>query len=158
MVHDSVIIKCKFCEKTGNKYYIETHTRLHHSEKKFICDICDVRFSIFSKMRAHILGVHKQEGAFKCQYCSESFMDSWQRISHVKKIHAKEKNENGKYLCPKCAMKCGSKQGLQLHIQACGNIRQQARQLKERLQCPLCCHKFVQQEKLDKHLEEHAKK
>lgn len=107
------LLECDFCGKKMTKI----HSLLNHminfhmkNEKKFICDLCPMKFPKKCLMAMHITTSHQM--LIKCKICDAKLKPANMR-KHVRFMH--EKNDE-KFDCKKCGKNFKAKKNLQVHM------------------------------------------
>ena len=128
--------KCKYCNKTFSKYYIEEHIEVVHEKKKpHMCHICGEGFRRAAHLDVHISFVHEGTKPYKCDMCGQSFGTKLRKNKHdcfvlpSKLKNNQNKNDDSKnqsdddeeetekpFKCEKCDFKCVFRTRLQKHI------------------------------------------
>ena len=76
--------KCKFCSKCFASLGTHATHERGHTEKKYICDICDKGFLSNSLLSDHI-NIHTGEKPYKCKFCSSCFASLEQHAKHERR-------------------------------------------------------------------------
>lgn len=104
----------KFHQKSALHSLIHVHSGINqHSEKRFMCDLCEMRFSLRISLKMHIMKIHREEKSrpFVCEICQKGFPVKSNLEEHLL-IHSGEK----KYECDICRKKFHEKSTLLHHI------------------------------------------
>ena len=98
--------------------------KMHHSERKYGCDICPKRFHKNKKLMQHKL-VHEKK-AIVCGICGERKRTMYVLEQHHKQIHTTEA-----VICHRCDKKFENRRDLRIHLKSCArNSRRAALKLK----------------------------
>ncbi|CAL8069527.1 unnamed protein product [Orchesella dallaii] len=152
------VLKCPTCKKgytytNINQYHL--HSKNCHPEKFadktncHECDICHVYFKkqeILWKHVTHDHRINNHAGAFRCNYCAQSFF-----CNSFLEMHTKFSCERpNKYLCPdtSCIVTCNSEYALKSHVALHGPNLQLPT-------CPICQRKILHRDGLTDHMMTH---
>ncbi|XP_063632022.1 zinc finger protein OZF-like isoform X7 [Cydia splendana] len=139
------IYPCRHCEKT----FTSTHNRREHEkrihdEKARKCHICGEILGSTFKKAMHLENVHNVMGEFKCETCPKTFRLRNHLVSHVQRVHLKERNK----VCMVCGDKFYNNNLLKLHM---------VRHSDEKpFECEICNKKFTRKKGLDIHVRTHT--
>ena len=98
--------------------------KMHHSERKYGCDICAKRFHKNKKLMQH-KQVHEKK-AIVCGICGERKRTMYVLEQHHKQIHTTEA-----VICHRCDKKFENRRDLRIHLKSCArNSRRAALKLK----------------------------
>ena len=98
--------------------------KMHHSERKYGCDICPKRFHKNKKLMQH-KQVHEKK-AIVCGICGERKRTMYVLEQHHKQIHTTEA-----VICHRCDKKFENRRDLRIHLKSCArNSRRAALKLK----------------------------
>ncbi|XP_063391148.1 zinc finger protein OZF-like, partial [Cydia fagiglandana] len=144
--HDTPeIYQCRHCEKS----FTSTHNRREHEkrihdEKARKCHICGEILGSTFKKAMHLENVHNVMGEFKCETCPKTFRLRNHLVSHVQRVHLKERNK----VCMVCGDKFYNNNLLKLHM---------VRHSDEKpFECEICNKKFTRKKGLDIHVRTHT--
>ena len=99
--------KCNYIAK--RKDHVRTHIKTVHDIPKYVCDICNHKFSLPCSLKKHRLTHTGLK--FPCNHCSQQFTQHYNLKLHIESIH------NGlKYDCPQCAQQFTAKKNLSRHL------------------------------------------
>jgi len=103
---------CTFCEKIlKSSRTLNAHFRTHTGETPYPCDLCDMAFENRSKLKQHIIIVHKPETTHNCTQCSKRYVLKGEFKRHMLS-HTDERN----YECTSCPKKFNLKTILKRHM------------------------------------------
>ena len=118
--HDPIVVaadktfKCKHC-KTEFESKKSRAKHLTSCEKYnklgFKCDLCYQRFSIEKNLTLHVMAIHQNLKAYKCELCDYASKFKGSVKEHVRKAH-----EGVRYKCDKCDKTFKALQGKKIHI------------------------------------------
>ena len=98
--------------------------KMHHSERKYGCDICPKKFHKNKKLMQH-KQVHEKK-AIVCGICGERKRTMYVLEQHHKQIHTTEA-----VICHRCDKKFENRRDLRIHLKSCArNSRRAALKLK----------------------------
>ena len=81
--------KCDFCQKSFVRpSVLKKHLIVHNQEKKFECEICNVKFKRKHDMNVHLKKHLLVTDQFKCNICDMSFSKSFNLKRHNDKYHS----------------------------------------------------------------------
>ena len=140
------------------------------NKNRFKCVDCDAKFSINSKLQAHINGVHLKLKPFKCSQCDAKFDTNRNLQRHINSVHLKIQP----FQCSQCDLKFSENRNLQQHINAIhlklqpftcltcdakfssnGDLQKHINAIHLKLQpftCEACASKFGVNENLQRHI------
>lgn len=172
--HEKGVFPCKHCGETCT-----THTslyshiaRVHKSNKRYKCPICNEKFISYKQRIKHLHTVHEQKTPlFPCPLCDRVFDLCSKRSAHVRFQHLQERN----HVCSACGMKFFTNYELQEHtvkhdgdrIYQCDICKKSYARLKtlrehmrihnndRRYGCSVCEQKFVQKCSMRQHMRVH---
>ncbi|XP_037803399.1 zinc finger protein 271-like [Penaeus monodon] len=121
----------------------ELHKRPDAKEKRFICEICNKKFTRRSMLLVHIR-VHTREKPYSCDVCNKGFSQKYHLVEHVR-IHTKEKP----YTCDICSKPFSVRSNLVKHMRV---------HTKEKpFSCDMCNRAFSEKAALVRHVRVHTK-
>lgn len=141
--------KCDQCEETmENRYQLTIHKRKEHTEKKFSCDYCPLKFSVlFEKERHQRLHLNMRD--FACEKCAyKGNSDQSLRIHKIQKHNS----DFRPYKCALCPMAFPRVTSLYQHKTTHENV---ARTSKD-FECPICGKGFINARSSDSCKKGHA--
>ncbi|KAK6631297.1 hypothetical protein RUM44_005823 [Polyplax serrata] len=78
-------VVCQVCEKNvRSKYHLQLHMAVHTGEKNYICGVCHKSYQQKWNLITHVARVHSREKPFKCNDCGKAFGYSSHFKRHVK--------------------------------------------------------------------------
>ena len=110
--------KCSKCDQLlDKKSLLKRHINtVHDDNKKYFCNICDLKFLLKKSLKKHLISVHnKPNKVYDCSICSESFMSQHHLTKHRQNFHEETKNVMGR------PMKALHVKALELVKTLCGN-------------------------------------
>ncbi|OWR46802.1 zinc finger protein 41 [Danaus plexippus plexippus] len=127
MKKKSVAVKnqnyCKHCNKTiiGSSYKFKSHLFKHNAvEARFKCKYCSkayYRYDTFVIHEKSHVGVKRNDKKYVCDYCDRSFVNKFNLIVHLKKIHDDSVNTDRiRFSCDACGVHYCEKRSLDNHI------------------------------------------
>ncbi|XP_023939824.2 myoneurin isoform X6 [Bicyclus anynana] len=172
--HERRDFPCKRCGETLTSYAgLYAHTaKVHRSNKRYKCPICDEKFASYKYRMKHLNTVHGEKTAlFPCPSCPKVFDLCSRRTAHIRSHHLQERNHS----CSVCGMKFFSNYELQEHsikhagarIYQCDVCKKSYARLKtlrehmrihnndRRFVCPVCGQSFIQKCSLKQHVRVH---
>lgn len=117
--HNSQVYQCTRCNKVlKSKSTLKEHMWIHTEDRRFICDVCGMRFKRTSNYHGHLKS--HQEKKFQCQLCGNFFLRKRYLAVHQQTIHdfygkGVPPQEKG-YQCEVCGVKLKWKNNLMAHM------------------------------------------
>lgn len=172
--HERGDFPCKQCGETLPTYSsLYAHiAKVHRSNKRYKCPICDEKFVTYKFRMKHLNTVHGEKTAtFPCPSCPKVFDLCSRRTAHIRSRHLQERN----HACTECGMKFFTNYELQEHtikhvgarIYQCDVCKKSYARLKtlrehmkihnndRRFVCPVCGQTFIQKCSLKQHVRVH---
>lgn len=172
--HERGDFPCKRCSDTFPSYAsLYAHVaKVHRSNKRYKCPICDEKFVSYKHRLKHLNTVHGEKTAvFPCPSCPRVFDLCSRRTAHIRFQHLQERN----HVCSVCGMKFFTNYELQEHsvkhsgerIYQCDVCKKSYARLKtlrehmrihnndRRFACPVCGQAFIQNCSLKQHVRVH---
>lgn len=76
---------CEICKKKfRSRYHLNMHMPVHTGEKNYMCDVCRKSYQQKWNLITHVARVHAKEKPFKCKDCGKAFGYSSHFKRHVK--------------------------------------------------------------------------
>ncbi|XP_064639164.1 zinc finger protein 502-like [Lineus longissimus] len=91
--------KCQHCTKDFRTKAACTKHEYQHSNLKFQCETCGVKFAIKNELVKHIPEAHGQKG-FQCRTCGKGFNKRARLLEH-QRVHTEGKNPHKCEICEK---------------------------------------------------------
>ena len=129
---------CDKCDhKTFNKYNLESHIKIMHTQKQeYLCDQCDFVTNYSNGIKRHVMTVHMNIASYQCHLCPKALKDSRSLKRHLVCKHQMvlSEAEMGQVLkdinrvaaikpveskCDKCDRKCDNEEELNSHTKSC---------------------------------------
>ncbi|XP_036672594.3 zinc finger protein Paris [Drosophila suzukii] len=102
---------CTRCHKVFSELVkLNTHMKVHLTEKPHECEICHKRFRQTPQLTRH-MNTHTGNRPYKCDYCDSRFADPSTRIKH-QRIHTNERP----YKCKFCSKSFAYSNVLRVHL------------------------------------------
>ncbi|XP_063632117.1 zinc finger protein 431-like isoform X2 [Cydia splendana] len=135
------VSNCPFCNEPFRSYYQRNQhlVKVHNSEAKYKCNVCDKAYILKSLLMYHIKKTHLMERNCQCTECGYKFFSKKALNAHMVK-HTGER----KYSCEVCHKSYARKYTLREHMRIHNNDR--------RFKCDVCAMTFVQKCSLKSHL------
>ncbi|XP_041968380.1 zinc finger protein 57-like isoform X3 [Aricia agestis] len=172
--HERRDFPCKHCGDTLPTYAaLYAHVaRVHRSNKRYKCPLCDEKFASYKYRMKHLNTVHGEKTAlFPCPTCPKVFDLCSRRTAHIRSQHLQERNHS----CAVCGMKFFSNYELQehsvkhvgariYHCDVCKKSYARRKTLREHMRihnndrrfvCPVCGQSFIQKCSLKQHVRVH---
>lgn len=117
--HTNEVYQCSRCQKIlKSKSTLKEHMWIHTDHRRFICDICGMRFKRTSNYHGHLKSHQKKK--FQCQLCGNFFLRKRYLAVHEQTIHnyygeGVPPLEKG-YQCEVCGIKLKWKNNLLAHM------------------------------------------
>lgn len=111
---DESVFACKYPQcnfRTLDADVFLKHEDLHVDGKSYECDVCHMKFTLFSNMRRHKLS-HFGGRPFECRLCTKRFFRKEHLMEHVVRQHSKQRP----YRCPFCIKSFNSRPHLKSHL------------------------------------------
>ncbi|KAK6639477.1 hypothetical protein RUM43_007750 [Polyplax serrata] len=149
--HNGEVYQCQRCQKIlKSKSTLKEHMWIHTEHRRFICDICGMRFKRTSNYHGHLKS--HQEKKFQCQRCGHFFLRKRYLAIHEQTIHnyygdGVPSQEKG-YQCEVCGVKLKWKNNLLAHMR----IHTGEKPYK----CKICEETFTCHGSLRTHMGKHA--
>ncbi|KAJ0170014.1 hypothetical protein K1T71_014620 [Dendrolimus kikuchii] len=144
--HERGQFPCKKCKEIFPTYAsLCAHgVKIHRSNQRYKCPICDEKFSSYKRRLKHLNVVHGEKTAvFPCPSCPKVFDLCSRRTAHIKFQHLQER----KHVCSVCGMKFFTNYELQEHSIKHGG---------ERIyQCDVCKKSYARLKTLREHMRIH---
>jgi len=119
------------------KITLKGHMKRTHGEKKFVCDLCDSKYSMMRMLNAHKKGMHGEKN-LECDFCDSKFTTKSRLKFHINRTHGEKK-----FVCDLCGSKFTTKYYLNDHMNSAH---------MENLACNLCDSQFAYRNSLNKHM------
>lgn len=142
--HRSARYKCNLCDSEFiNNNDLQLHSGRKHGVKVANCPQCPEKFISRYRMHRHLIDAHGT--GHKCSYCGNLFTRHSFMMSHVRRLHLKEKNVE----CSVCFERFFDGQRLKMHM---------IKHIGERnFHCDFCGKKFLWKKNLRGHMASHIK-
>lgn len=112
------------------------------------CKECDAQVSSRRQLVNHMVNVHGQERAFKCDRCPKQFSDRYTFRKHNETLH-RDRSQKQKYYCDVCPKVLTTKSGLTAH--------KLVHTGEKPYECDICSNQFRQRNSLIHHMRTHTK-
>lgn len=114
--HSTVLHVCPICSYTSaSSTMFARHSRIHKTEKKFKCHLCDYRarhrMSLIFHLKKHNCDINAIKD-FKCKRCGFKSDNKLQIVEHLSACREKSDKKHG---CDKCDYKTKKKSDLKKH-------------------------------------------
>lgn len=142
--HKAAKHKCAHCDcEFTSSGDLQLHLGRKHGVKIADCPQCEEKFTSHYMVSRHLINVHGT--GHKCSYCGKLFPKHSFMMSHVRRLHLKEKNVE----CSICFEKFFDAQRLKMHM---------VKHIGERnFHCDVCGKKFLWKKNLRGHMASHIK-
>lgn len=142
--HSTARYKCNLCDSEfTSKKDLQLHSGRKHGVKVVNCPQCPEKFVSQYRMNRHLIDAHGT--GHKCSHCGRMFTKHSFMMSHVRRLHLKEKNVQ----CSVCSERFFDRQRLKMHM---------IKHIGERnFHCDFCGKKFLWKKNLRGHMASHIK-
>lgn len=113
------------------------HIRIHSGDKPYRCDECDFACGRAIALKRH-KNTHTREVMFACTHCDYATSQTYNL-----KVHLRTHSGERPYKCAQCDYRAGS---------TCAMRKHERNKHTPKLLCASCPRKFLNQDKLDKHI------
>uniref|UniRef100_A0A914X380 C2H2-type domain-containing protein n=1 Tax=Plectus sambesii TaxID=2011161 RepID=A0A914X380_9BILA len=167
--------KCPDCDyATVELSKLKRHVRSHTGERPFKCSVCSYTSADQYKMKRHVR-VHTGERPYECEVCGARFTQSNSLKTH--RLTHNPVQEKPMFPCEYCAVTCGRKTDLRIHIEKqhrqgkplpcskCGQafpdrysfrLHWKSHQGQKCFRCPHCPYQSAAQRHLEQHMMVHS--
>ncbi|XP_017835189.1 zinc finger protein 271 [Drosophila busckii] len=115
-----------------------------HPKSAFLCQYCDLAFTLQQDCLQHELGGHDLSAPYSCNYCQLRVSTRPALIAHIKELHAVERP----YVCAHCSKGFVRRSDLKKHTIVHTGVRP--------FSCHVCSKSFSRNTNLTKHLRIHS--
>lgn len=138
--------KCLKCPKSfKSTSELTVHSAIHN--KKFKCEICDIKFAHQIRYKEH-LNFHSNPDLFKCKICDSRLTRKSNLIEHLK-LHDNSREKN--FSCDLCKYCSYEKRSMELHMNGHVNKWKKLRD-ENYLKCEKCSAVLKDEAMLKSHL------
>ncbi|KAK3932260.1 Gastrula zinc finger protein XlCGF26.1 [Frankliniella fusca] len=89
------------------------HSKIHGTEKPFLCDTCGKGFKTTKQLRNHkIIHVRKDGPLETCEICCRTFGSNRMLRNHINTVH----NKVRPYMCSECGHTAANRSSLKMHL------------------------------------------
>jgi hypothetical protein len=83
--------KCDICEKMfHSSSALSVHRKIHDEDQRYLCSVCDRRFTQMSNMKQHMKTIHYHIKDEACDICGKQFSHITGLLYHKHKVHVEE--------------------------------------------------------------------
>ncbi|XP_022085829.1 uncharacterized protein LOC110976663 [Acanthaster planci] len=118
------------------------HEHSHSTARTFQCDICGTRVKTKGNLKEHMICVHTDKRAYKCEICQKTF-----NRSHRLTLHMMMHRDERPHKCHLCEKGFRTRTNLRVHIKWHQDQRD--------FQCEQCGKTFLIPGNLDRHMKTH---
>eukprot|EP00092_Neocalanus_flemingeri_P023770 GFUD01025786.1.p1 GENE.GFUD01025786.1~~GFUD01025786.1.p1 ORF type:complete len:471 (+),score=97.22 GFUD01025786.1:286-1698(+) len=115
--HSKACSQTSICLKCNTKFksvkYLKAHVKRIHSEGKFLCEVCQMRFMSSAKLKSH--SHTHDESRVTCPDCGKTFKNKRVLKTHKYKKHSLTKKTVKVRKCPFCPKVYKGDRGLRFH-------------------------------------------
>ncbi|EDW02921.1 zinc finger protein 271 [Drosophila grimshawi] len=115
-----------------------------HPKSAFLCQYCDLAFTLQSDCQQHEVGSHDASAPYICNYCQVRLTTRPALIAHIKELHDAERP----YVCALCSKGFVRRSDLKKHTIVHTGVRP--------FSCHVCSKSFSRNTNLTKHLRIHS--
>ncbi|EAT34861.1 AAEL012938-PA [Aedes aegypti] len=149
-------LQCTICgEQQQTRCHLDSHmTRMHGTEKKYVCSECGSRFTVQANLSRH-RKTHNAVKQFACEFCARTFNQKVALDNHRRCAHT-DTPTTRRYKCGLCGTSFDIQSDLQLHVD-----RSHEGEDYPFKQCAVCPERFhtasqLQYHKYTKHCEQRS--
>lgn len=95
--HGETEYHCSICDlRLNSKRTLRQHMVKHSDVTKFKCEICNAQFKRSKAYKEHLISIHTEIRAYKCDWCPKTFSNGANCRKHKKEAHPAELVEDDK--------------------------------------------------------------